>query len=168
MKSYLFVIIISLYSLNVFSQNKMILIKDLYCKEDSLIFYLEITNITNQDITIYKPELEDICFNLLKIKFIDLDKDKVSELFPCNQIIDLDRIVLDCDNSVYLKPQDKFGRTFKFNCKTISPYLIKNNYYKLFVELNLKNVTFETVLKYPFKNDIKSNEINFLFNPVCP
>ncbi len=165
MKRYITTVILLIFTFIAFAQEKKVdvVIKGFFIYHDSLSFYIEIENVSNQVITIYKPETEDICRNILKIRFIDLDNSVVSVLFPCRYIIDLDRIILDCHNSVYLNHNERFGKKFNFSATKISPFLVKGKSYKISVELNLKEVNFETDLKNIYKDDIKSDELEFLY-----
>lgn len=157
-----------LLSFNMLAQKSelYLLIRDLDLSRDSLGFSLEINNISDQSWTIYKPDSKDICNSILKLRFISKDEFHEHEIFPCEYIIDLNSIMLNCTNSINLNPNDIFIQKFKFGINQITPYLEKNFNYSFFVELNLGDILFESDLKNIFKKNLKSSRINFPYSSL--
>ena len=147
----------------LFGQEKKIRLEIVDCvsTKTSVSFCLTIANMSNQPIVTYIPKKADICFRILKIKFIDLQNNKVHELNPCTSYTDLESITLNINNTLSLKPNEKFNQKFRFSKKDISPYLKRGKGYKLFVEWYLKGINFETDLKNLFQEDVNSNKIDF-------
>lgn len=147
----------------LFGQEKRIRLDIVDCisTKTSVSFCLTIANMSNQPIVTYIPKKDDICYGLLKITFIDLQNNKVHEFYPCTfNAADLDCITLDCNNTLFLKPNEKFNQKFRFLKKDISPYLKRGKGYKLFVEWYLKGVCFKTDLKNLFQEDVNSSKID--------
>ena len=159
----LITLLISL-SFTVFSQSAGVLeikIAEIKIDSDDVILFLKIENIGDETITVYKPNIEDVCSSILKIKFIDTKTNKTHELFPCEQIIDLDQIILNSTNMIHLNPNEIFIKPIKFKLRDISPFIRKGYSYKVFLEFNLKNVDF--VAECPnilmAKDNLRSNEV---------
>jgi len=165
MKHYLVILGFLLFSSLVYSQeNKVnIILRDFSVCRDTLNFYMEVNNVSSQTVIIYTPKVEDICLNLMKIKFVNMSNNSVSELFPCDHIIDLEYIVIDEKNGVSLDSNKKLERNFKINVAKITPSLIKGETYKFFLELNLNEVPIKTNLKNVFLSNLKSNDVVFVF-----
>lgn len=164
MKKYIVILgLLVVFNSTLFGQEKRIKLEVVDCisNKTNISFCLTITNISNQPIVTYLPKKDDICFRILKIRFIDLQNDKVHELKPCAFYTDLESIILNSNNTLSLNPNDKFDQKFKFSKKDISPFLRRGKHYKLFVEWNLKGINFETDFKNLFQEDVKSNEICF-------
>ncbi len=153
------------FSFFAFSQGRTIdiALRDVSCFSDSISLKLVIKNISSEPYTIYKPGVCDICSSILKIKLIDTLNNCTYEIFPCSSIIDLNEVVINCLNSIYLEPNDIFIRTFKFDVNDISPHLRRNKCYKVFWELNLSSVKFEPDTKNLLKDDFKSNRIDLFY-----
>lgn len=151
------------FNSTLFGQEKRIKLDVVDCvsTKTSVSFCLTIMNMSNQPIATYLPKKDDICCHILKIKFIDLQNDKVHELNPCTFYTDLESIILNCNNTLFLNVNDKFDQKFNFSKKDISPFLRRGRHYKLFVDWNLKGINFETNFKNLVQEDVKSNEISF-------
>jgi hypothetical protein len=153
----------------LFGQEKRIRLEigDCMSTKTSGSFHLTVTNMSNQPIVTYLPKTADICLQILKIKFIDLQNNKVHEFDPCTLIADLDHIILNSKNTLSLKPNEKFTQKVRFSKKDIFPYLKRGKSYKLFVEWRLegvnfeKEVQFETDLNNLFQENVASNKIDF-------
>ncbi|MDS1031212.1 hypothetical protein RDV77_01055 [Porphyromonadaceae sp. NP-X] len=147
----------------LFGQDKKLKIEidDCLTTKNSISFCLRITNISNQPITTYLPKKNDICYGLIKIPFIDLQNHKSHNFFPCTSYAaDLDCITIDCKNSLFLKPNEKYNQDLKLLKKDVFPHLIKGKHYKFFVEWYLEGICFKTDSKSLIQENIKSNEIN--------
>lgn len=160
MKTFVIIFSLSFASLNVFSQNVQLKIDEFKLDKDSACFSLEVINKMSKNVFIYKPKLEDICLNILKIKFINSETRQSHLLFPCDYIIDLDHIKLNCGNVISLNQEESFLKYFKFSIRDVSPFLNKGSIYTLYLELNFEKVQFVTDLDNVFQEDLQSNHIN--------
>jgi hypothetical protein len=150
-------------SLPVFGQEtqfKLEVIDFISTKKD-VSFNLSISNVSDSAITTYLPTKDDICLRIIGFKFVDIKNGKTHQIGVCTTIIDLDKIMLNCNNTLYLNPGEKYEQKFKFSKKDIVPHLQKKRTYQFMVEWNLKDIYFETSVANLFQEDLKSNVIQF-------
>jgi len=141
LKIILFLLIINAF--RIYAQPNLVLkVENIRINSDSLFLKFSITNNSTQLVRLYKPERQDICCNIVRIFFID-KYNKEHQIIPCNEIIDLDVIILSCKNSVYLSKGEGFLKEFSFSLKDTVPFLTKNVIYDVVMEINLKDVSFE-------------------------
>lgn len=149
---------------SLFSQNKedvLLKVDSFNYEGDSVLLSISIFNKGAKDITCYKVGTHDICSSVLKIKAKD-DFGNRYEVFPCDAIIDLESIYLDCDNTVKLSPNEGFVKVIKFAVKDFAPYLKKGSY-ELFVEVNYFIGNFETKLSNVLETDLLSKKYHFQY-----
>lgn len=110
--------------------------------EDNIAIRFILTNISSDTILFYKPVEQSICMSILNIAFIEVGNLNKHEYFPCEEIMDIDQIILYQSNSVLIVPKGSYSSVININRKNISPYLKKERY-KLLVSLNYENGNFE-------------------------
>lgn len=161
----LFLLIVG--ALRIYAQSNLVLkIEDVKMNSDSLFLQFSITNNGKNLVKLYKPERQDICCSIVKILLTDKDN-REYQITPCNEIIDLDAIILSSKNSMYLSKNEGLIKNFSFSLKDIVPFLTTNGDYYTVMEINLKNVSFEgetdDLVKCNFKS---SNKVKIGLN--CP
>lgn len=150
--------------ISLFSQNKedvLLKVDSFNYEGDTVLLSMSIFNRGAKNITCYKVSSRDICTSVLKIKAQD-DLGNRYEVFPCEAIIDLESIYLDCDNTVKLSPNEGFIKVVRFAVKDFAPYLKKGNY-ELFVEVNYSIGNFETILSNVLETDLLSKKYHFQY-----
>ena len=160
----LLIFIFMFLPISLFSQNKedvLLKVNDFKCVGDTALLTMSILNSSGKTVTCYKVGLQDICTSVLKIKVKD-SFGKKHEVFPCEAMIDLESIYLDCSNTVKLSPDEGFIKVVKFAVKDFAPFLIKGNY-ELFVEINYSIGNFESELHNVFESDLLSEKYNFKY-----
>lgn len=127
---------------------------------------------SNDTILFYVPEESMLCMSLLQINFVNIQNGDNHEYSPCTTIYDIDRILLDKENSFLLLPNDSDSVNMELKLKDVSPYLKKGRY-KVIVSLayeyrNLEH-QLDSELDYPiFRGAVKSNEIEIKNNLNYP
>jgi len=117
-------------------------IERIHTTTDSLFVQFSLTNTGKQLVRLYKPERHDICYGIVRLIVKDIDNNEY-QLMPCSEIIDIDAIVLNCKNSLYLSEGEKFIKTFDFSLKDATPFMPKEVDLNLLMEINLKDVFFD-------------------------
>lgn len=144
---------------NLLAQEGRLKIDELNFDSKLQIFHIsiEIYNDTKSAIRIYKPQMEDICTGLVKIKFIaQTEKHEEFTVFPCLEIIDLESLLVTEENSVFLDNDEYFGKTLSFFCKDTSPFISRGRY-DVQVELLYSSINFEGKIDSLFTNDLVSD-----------
>ncbi len=136
-------------------------IENIQISSDSLFVQFSFINAGEKPVKIYKPEKQDICYGIVRILVRDSNSKKY-QIMACDEIIDLDALVLSCKNSFYLAEDEKFMKTFKFSLKDAVPFLPTKIALYAVIEINLKDVSFEGDVSDLDKCDFKSkNETKF-------
>ena len=159
-KIVLFLLIIC--TLKVSAQSNIELsIENLRTNTDSLFVQFSFANTGEKIIKFYMPESQDICYGIVRILIKDIQGAKY-QIMPCSEIIDLDAIILSCKNSLYLAPDEKVVKKYKFSLKDVAPFLPKGEELEAVMEINLKDVSFEGDICELIKCNFKSkNKIKF-------
>jgi hypothetical protein len=150
-------------SLPIFGQEtkvKLEVVNFISTKKD-VSFNLSIANVSDSVITTYLPTKDDICLRIIGFTFVDIKNGETHHLGVCTTIVDLDKIILSCNNTLSLNPGEKYVQKFQFAKKKIVPNLRKKETYRFMVEWNLKDIYFEPHLENIFQENIKSNKIEF-------
>lgn len=148
---------------NAYAQNKQLKMEITSVKsiKDSIAINIDVTNVSDQKIVVYLPNLVSICSSLMYIKFIDLKNDKHYNVYPCNYNANLKFIEINNKNSFILNSSEKKNIDYKFSKTNISPYLKKKHLYKVFVGWLLKFIYIKTSVENYFNDDIESNYVLF-------
>lgn len=125
-------------------------------KKNNFDLYLEIYGNKERGVKIYKPQIEDICTSLVRIKFISQVNKNIGIVYPCQEVIDLESILINNENAIFLDIGEYFGVIMSFSCEEISPYLVEE-IYDVQVELNYTLTQFIGDTQNLFKGDLKSN-----------
>lgn len=159
-KFIIFLIVFLIFSFNSFCQsNTSLKLIDLDFKKDSIQVKVEIVNNTGSSQRFYVPAEQDICLNILKIKFKNIKTEEVHEIIPCDEVVDLDSMDLTCCNSISLKSGEGFTKKFHFNIKQVSPFLQTGKKYSVSVELNFDSINFNTSLKNVYSGNLNSDQV---------
>ena len=151
-------------SISLFSQNKedvLLNVTSFKFEGDTVLLEMSILNKGAKPITLYNVGTHDICTSVLKIKAQD-DIGNKYEVFPCEAIIDLESIFLDCNNTFKLLSNEGFIKVVKFAVRDFAPHLKKGNY-QLFVEINYSICNFETELQNVLEADLFSEKYDFKY-----
>lgn len=153
------ILLFFIFQLNLIAQREdaiVLNIDKIDFSSDTIKLEISVVNNGDRTIALYKPNLKDICWGLLKIYAIsENEKSQKHEIFPCEAIIDLESIKLDCDNTVRLSSQEGLKKIFTFPIEDFSPH-IKIGKYIFYVELNYSIVNFETNIKDVLNVDLIS------------
>lgn len=117
-------------------------IENIYTSSDSIFLQFSFLNNGKETVKLYKPNKKDICYGIVKILLKD-NTDKEYLIMPCDEIIDLDAIILNCKNSFYLSHNEKLIKEVRFSLKDAIPFLTKGMAYEVIMEVNLNDVSFE-------------------------
>ncbi len=153
---------LSLVTHKIDAQDKVILrIEKVQQEKDSLLLTFSFDNQGDKAVRLFKPKKKGICCSIVNIYFTD-EQGKEYKVFPCDEIIDMDKITVDCKNSVYLESKEKFYSIIKFGLKDMTPYLDKGrNVYNVNMKFNYRDVNFEGEVEGLCRTLIKSNCYNF-------
>jgi hypothetical protein len=154
-KIILFLLIVG--ALKIYAQSDIVLkIEDMKMNCDSLFLQFSISNNGKRLVKLYKPERQDICYSVVKVLLTDKANRKY-QITPCNEIIDLDAIILSSKNSIYLSKDECFMKKIGFSLKDVVPFLTKNEDYYTVMEINLKDVSFKGETDDLAKCNLKSS-----------
>jgi hypothetical protein len=151
---------------NVCAQDKQLKLEitSIKSNKNSITINVEVINITDKEIVVYIPDLLDICSGLMHIRIINTRNNWKHEFYRCTSWADLDHIELNSKNSRLVNSNDRLRIKYSFLKKNITPYLKKNNTYKIIVGWYFKSVYIKTDLKNYFNDDVESNYILFKNN----
>jgi|GEM_PF-4286879 len=136
-------------------------INSIVVKNDSTIVEIIIENKGKENICLYKPSLDDICYGIFKVFAYSInDTTAKYELLPSTTTIDLDSIYLNKENTIILLQDESFKTVIKFSNNKYSPF-IKSGIYKMAIELNYKDVVFDSCFMNVFNENIKTNLMLF-------
>jgi len=155
----LFFLVNSFLLFSQVEQDVLLKINKVSNKNDSISVHIEVINLGATSTVFYKIYLYDICTSIFKIYAIDKAGDRF-EAFPCEAIIDLESIVLDCSNSVRLDLKEGYSKVLKLSKFDFSPFL-KSGQYSIYIEVNYSIVNFETTLEDVYKSNLISNKYEF-------
>jgi len=161
------ILLLLLFPLTIFAQSNNIILRinKVTISNYTYIVNTSLVNNSERIITIYKANVKDIRYSILKFFAKDSVGNKY-EFYPFETSVDLESIYLDCNNSIQLCPQEGFIKTYKLDIKKFTPY-IKKGKYKLYIELNYSISNFRTELKNVLIDDLISNGYSFIY-PALP
>jgi len=139
----------------------MLEIENFNSSKTNISFSLKITNVSNDSIMTYLPKKNDICLQLFKVRFIDLENMDEHELAPCKWYADLDHIKLNGKNTLSLKPNGFYCQKYDFVKKDISPKIKTEKQYKFYVKWLFKDVDFVGDTTSLCRDNVISNSISF-------
>ena len=122
---------------------------------------VKVSNLSNQEIAVYYQNIDQICSNLMSIRFVDIKSNKFHILFPCSTVPDLNHIELTKDNSLLIDAGKSVNVKYLFKKRDIKPDIRRNKTYKVIVGWHFKDIFIKTDLKNYFNDDIESNYILF-------
>lgn len=142
-----------------FSQNNAVrmIIKNVIIHTDTIVIAVEIKNDSTVGLTISKPDLDFVCCNISRIYFEDVLNGEKFECSPCTDITDLEAIILNYKNSIYLEPQESLITHLKIG-KDDTRFLRLGRHYNMYMYYDLHDVNIESDLNFLYKGRIDSNK----------
>lgn len=151
---------------NSYSQNSQLKMKivSLRTYRNNIELCVEVNNLSNQEIAIYYKNIDQICSNLMHIRFVDMKSDQFHILFPCTSVPDINYIELTKNNSLLVEAGKTVNINYSFSKKDIKPSIKRNKTYKVFVGWNFKDIFIKTDFNNYFNDDVESNYVLFKNN----
>lgn len=120
-------------------------INNIEIHKNRIDFSLMIDNNTNQELIFYKPTKNSMKFGIFNVMISEsISDDIILNLNRNDEIYDIDEIYLNENNSIILKPNEKYEKKFSFDC------VLEKNKYNLIVEFLYQDVNFNLSYLDPF------------------
>jgi hypothetical protein len=129
---------------------------------DSIKIKITSTNTSRTDtLLFYTPTESSFCVTVLSIDFNQVGTNKGHSYFPCNEMVDLDHILLNKTNSVLIPSSDSYSFIMSLDKKGISPHLKKGKYrMKASLYHGYGNFKLESDTKFSiFRGNTTSNDV---------
>ena len=151
---------------NSYSQNSQLKMKivSLRTYKNNIELCVEVNNLSNQEIAVYYQNIDQICSNLMYIRFVDTKSNQFHVLFPCTSVPDLNHIELTKNNSLFIDAGKQVSISYLFKKKDVKPYIKKKKIYKVIVGWHFKDIFIKTNFKNYFNDDVESNYVLFKNN----
>ncbi|PXX95163.1 hypothetical protein DF185_22555 [Marinifilum breve] len=155
-----------LFSSVVFSQQEKCVFFKLVntsIKNENLNLKMSIENTGDTSLIVYKPSLEAICLSILKVSLIDIESGEIYDVFPCEEVIDLDGIKVNYKDFICLNSHEIFAVNLSFSLNDIVPYLMKNKKYSIRSKFLLSGVDFYPKKEGLVQSDLISNKLPIFY-----
>lgn len=136
-------------------------IKSIIVKNDSTFVEIIFENKGEEDLSLYKPSLDDIDYGIFKIFAYSIsDTTKKYELLSSTNAIQLNSIQLNRENTIILSQHTTVKTMIKFSNYNYLP-VIKRGIYNMVIELNYEDIEFDGCFVNVFNKNIKTNFVQF-------
>lgn len=159
MKKYIITIIFCILTYVIHAQDSVVdfEIHDISITENSMVIDLSIKNNGDTAIVFYKPSTESMCYGFLVINILN-SEEEIFEINPCDEIIDLDEIILNFCNAICLSKDEIFRKIITIDKNSINLPKVKDDYI-ITIWLMYSEINFS--YKYPgLKYKIFKDELN--------